>query len=150
MNLTNTGSSIVELYGRPIAPGEVLAVHPHDPVRALLYRDSAAGKRGVRQTRREPSGWLRPKALPSIEGKQGGELEYAKAMHAGEQAPEPAEAGPPPAVDAPPAPAPVEAGPTREELEARCRELGVMFDGRYSDKRLLSDIAKAEAPAAAE
>ena len=40
-----------------------------------------------------------------------------------------------------------DAPPTRDELEAKARELGVKFDGRTSDKTLLSKIEAALAGA---
>jgi hypothetical protein len=44
------------------------------------------------------------------------------------------------------APAPVlddNAPPTREELEAKATELGIKFDGRYSDKKIAQMIDEA-------
>ena len=37
----------------------------------------------------------------------------------------------------------VESAPTREEMSAKARELGIKFDGRTSDKKLSSLIATA-------
>lgn len=36
-----------------------------------------------------------------------------------------------------------DAAPTREELEAKARELGIKFDGRTGDKKLLERITEA-------
>jgi len=75
------------------------------------------------------------------------EADLAAALSAGWFAtlPEAAEAflapAPPPTE---PAPAPADdVPPTREELEAHCESLGLKIDGRWSDKRLMIELAKA-------
>jgi hypothetical protein len=57
----------------------------------------------------------------------------------------------PPVAAPEPAPVPSDDAPvTREELEQKAEELGIKVDGRWSDKRLISEIdAKIEAKMAA-
>ncbi len=50
------------------------------------------------------------------------------------QAPEPVAA---------PEPAAEDVAPTREELEAHAADIGLRVDGRWSDKRLMTELAKA-------
>ena len=50
-------------------------------------------------------------------------------------------APPPPPTE--PAPVDDDVPPTREELEAKAAELGIKVDGRWSDRRLMSELTKA-------
>jgi hypothetical protein len=42
-----------------------------------------------------------------------------------------------------PEPAAEDVAPTREELEAHAADIGLKVDGRWSDKRLMTELAKA-------
>ena len=67
------------------------------------------------------------------------QAQFDKALEEGWSATLPEAINPPQKEDNQPDDAP----PTREEMEAKARELGIKFDGRIGDKKLLALIEKA-------